>query len=301
MAQISHWHILGAGSMGCLWAYYLAKAGHQVSLIVRDTDCCDDKEQIIECVIDDAIFTEKAKVVQLQHKPAIDNLLICLKAHQTPPLIAELRPVIKANTTIVLLQNGLGNQELIANQFSNNTVYAAVTTEAALSQKKFKVKHTGKGQTSIGPLSDTTDVDLLEKISCALHCVEEQQINKMLWEKLIINCCINPLSCVCQCKNGALANNKEAIELIEKIVHECIDIAKHADIDISFSVMYQKVITVINKTAENTSSMRQDVLNHRKTEIDYMNGYMIKLARQHSLASPVNAQLTQQVKSLLPV
>jgi 2-dehydropantoate 2-reductase len=65
--------------------------------------------------------------------------------------------------------------------------------------------------------------------------------------------------------------------------------------------MYQKVITVINKTAENTSSMRQDVLNHRKTEIDYMNGYMIKLARQHSLASPVNAQLTQQVKSLLPV
>jgi len=298
MAQITHWHILGAGSLGCLWAYYLQKAGHQVTLIAKDEQHLSQLKSALPLKLTKSgkENTCNINIVTSDNCTTVQNLLICLKAYQTPAGIESITQSISKTATLVLMQNGMGNQQLLIDSFSGQALYAAITTEAAYREKPLAVEHTGTGITQLGNLSVAKDEQLPEKLECELETVLSTDIEKSLWQKLVINCCINPLTVIHQCKNGELANNPGAQESIKKIITECVLVATALGKQHYLNDIENQVANIIHTTAKNTSSMRQDILNHQTTEIDYMNGYIVNLGKKNSINTPENNSILSAIK-----
>jgi 2-dehydropantoate 2-reductase len=313
MAQITHWHILGAGNMGCLWAHYLHAAGHSVTLLAKNSA---QQQQLLQqkhlrVQYQQQTFTTALSAeLQVGHihicTPeqlnigSIHHLLICLKAHQTPQAIALIKPYISTESTVVLLQNGMGNQQLLHSALPHASLYAAITTEAACKIDTLHIEHTGIGLTHIGLLNNKPDTTLLDKLDSTLNITLNDDIEKVLWQKLVVNCCINSLSAIYECKNGELAHNPQAQVQIKAIIEECRTIAQLMGQSTALMDIEQTVADVIHTTAKNTSSMRQDILQQRTTEIDYINGFIVKQAIQHQVAAPINAQLVKTIQQLSP-
>lgn len=346
--QRTHWHILGAGSLGCLWAFYLQQAGHRVTLIAKD-----DKQkqallqaQPLQLLKDGQLH--RAGTIGIVTAGELDSrlrgndgskrgndgvgvgvgsesgndgsgydgsgsgydgsgydgsegrnddqplqhLLVCLKAHQTEAALLAIKPCIPDNATMVLLQNGMGNQQLLAALFPRCATYAALTTEAACKRDALLVEHTGHGHTQLGTITGQVDTNLLQKMHCALPATFHPDIETALWQKLVINCCINPLTVVYRCRNGELAHKPEAQTQISTIIDECRAVACAINAGIDLAGMEQTVAAVIESTANNTSSMLQDVLQNRPTEIDYINGFVSRLGKTLGIATPANDKLT---------
>lgn len=298
MAQITHWHILGAGSMGCLWAYYLSKAKHSVTLIARNEQ---HRQQLhtalpLTLIKSSSSTTCNLTIVTPEKCKPIDHLLICLKAYQTANGIDLIRPLVSNAATIVLLQNGMGNQQLLLDSFPTQAIYAAITTEAAYRQETLLIEHTGTGITQLGNLSQQKDDQLLRKISCALTTVLNKDIEAALWQKLVINCCINPLTAIYRCKNGQLADIPQAQQSIKKIIAECKLVATAMGKQHYLDNIEQQVADVILSTAKNTSSMLQDTLNQQPTEIAYMNGYIVTIGAKNHIHTPENNSILRAIK-----
>jgi 2-dehydropantoate 2-reductase len=308
MAQLTHWHILGAGSMGCLWAYYLGKAGRKITLIAKNPE---QQEQLLDAKplklmknhqefqlrnLEISTLADLEKRHQANDQPVINNLLVCLKSHQTRNALAQIKPYLNPQATVVLMQNGMGNQELLLQLLPDCAAYAGISTEAAYSSAPLSVEHTGIGSTRIGALGKHHDHAILNKIDCELRTALNLNIESALWQKLVINCCINPLTVMYGCKNGELAENSEAQEQIMAIIAECKQVADAVGKQVYLENIEQKIADVVEKTAMNTSSMLQDILHKRATEIDYINGYISQLGQQHQIATPVNNRLIEQIK-----
>lgn len=301
MAQITHWHIIGAGSLGCLWAYYLQKAGHTVSLISRDEKHQNSLRLALPLTLKkcDIKHTCQPEILTPETSSTIQHLLICLKAYQTADGLVSIKQCISDSATIVLMQNGMGNQQLLLDNFPNQAIYAAITTEAARRDKPLLVEHTGTGLTQLGTLSTFNDKQLLAKLECDLETTLSNNIEEALWQKLIVNCCINPLTVIHQCKNGEIADNLPAQQSIKKIIKECKLVATTLGKQHYLEDIDQRVANVIKTTAKNTSSMRQDILNHQVTEIDYMNGYIVNLANKNSIKTPENTSILKAIKGYI--
>ena len=301
MAQITHWHILGTGSLGGLWAYYLAKAGHKITLIAKDKEQQQAFENIgaIRLVSPDSEALKISVVHETECQlQKIENLLITLKAYQTEDALNSIKKHVAYNATVILMQNGMGNHDHLKDALHDRNLYASVTTEAALKHSPLCVQHTGTGNTYFGLISGTADINLLDKLDCLLQTELTDKIDTMLWRKLVINCCINPLTVIHQCKNGELSNTVDALQTIDEIINECRILAIKLGKDHYLENIKQDVMNVISATAANTSSMLQDVQNKQKTEIDYMNGYIANEARKINLITPSNTLIYHLVNSI---
>ena len=123
-------------------------------------------------------------------------------------------------------------------------------------------------------------------------------LSVLLWQKLIINCAINPLTAMHKVKNGELAEPQYQPRIIS-IVQEAVTVANACGIDINYSAMFDKVKQVIQQTGANTSSMLQDVLNNKPTEIEFITGYLLQQAKQHEIKAPTNEMLYHKVRELV--
>jgi 2-dehydropantoate 2-reductase len=160
--------------------------------------------------------------------------------------------------------------------------------------------HTGAGNTQLGAFNQAgkrckflTDV--------LAHALPEVSWNDIithaLWNKLAINCAINPLSAIHQVKNGQLADSRFQ-QTLEQITAEVAMVMQAEGIDIQTGKLLQLVYTVIEATAANQSSMQQDIAHQRRSEIDYITGYLCRCAEQHQLAVPANLALYKQIKQI---
>jgi 2-dehydropantoate 2-reductase len=139
-----------------------------------------------------------------------------------------------------------------------------------------------------------TNKELIPLFKRVEHVDNLQQI---LWQKLVINCAINPLTAIDNVNNGALAADKYT-QNINEIIGETIAVAKKVNVELDFESTRNKVYQVIQSTGANYSSMYQDINANKKTEIDFITGYIVKLAKQFDVATPMSDLLYQQVQTL---
>jgi len=118
------------------------------------------------------------------------------------------------------------------------------------------------------------------------------------WRKLAINCVINPLTALHGCRNGELADNRELSKLVIAMCREVALIGAAAGQGTAIAELERVVFNVIRHTAQNRSSMLQDIEAGRHTEIDYINGYAVRVATQHGVDTPLNRQILQEVREL---
>lgn len=285
--------VLGPGAIGSLWASHLHTAGHSVSVWSRQTSpmVSIQLEQNQPVSFDNNSYDSLDKA---------DLILVTLKAPQVASSLQTLVDNICSETMIVLMHNGMGTAELVSQLMPNNPLMVATTTHGALRESQGTVRHTGQGMTEIGGYNDAGKrcSFVAEVFEHSLPQVKwNPDILSALWNKLAINCAINPLTAIEQVANGALAEEQYATTL-QSVVEEVAQVMQAEGMSTSSEQLASSVAKVIQATASNLSSMNQDIVHQRQSEIDFITGYLIERAQSHGIATPVNSALYQAVKNI---
>jgi 2-dehydropantoate 2-reductase len=285
--------IVGPGAIGSLWAYKLHQAGHKVSLWGTKQNqqwmlAADDSPE--------TLFSYN----QPQTLIDADLLLITVKAWQVETAITPLLPHVHKDAILLFMHNGMGAVDNIAELISEYPVVIATTTHGALKVDAHHVKHTGIGQTQLGAfnLKGSQCIFLVDVLNHALPTVSwNPSIQLALWNKLAINCAINPLTAIHQCLNGALAEEKFRPTL-DAVIDELVSVMQAEKIPVDRNQLTTTIDNVIRATAANKSSMHQDIFYRRQTEIDFITGYLVRKAQQHGIEVPANSELYKQIQLL---
>ena len=282
--------VLGCGALGQLWLTALCKHGHEVQGWLRVPQPYCSVNLIGE---DGSIFNESLTANDPDFLAQSDLLLVTLKAWQVSDAVKTLAAQLPPTSPILLLHNGMGTLDELKS--APQPLLMATTTHAARRDGNIIV-HVASGVTHIGP-ARTQDgdysylADVLQKVlpDVAWH----NNILPQLWRKLAVNCVINPLTALWNCPNGELKNHPQDVAML---CAEVAAVVEREGLHTSADDLRCYVEQVIESTAENISSMLQDVRALRHTEIDYITGYLLKRARAHGIAVPENARLYDLVK-----
>ncbi|MDO6592685.1 2-dehydropantoate 2-reductase [Neptuniibacter sp. 1_MG-2023] len=290
------WHILGAGAIGSLWACHLTDLGFPVSLILRNQTKVNLFQQQNSIVLAGQHYPMTAELASAPE--TIKQLLITTKSVDTENAFKSIKSRLDPHAKIIVLQNGMGSQQWIQSQCPHADVVWASTTDGAWLKTPFNVQHAGRGVTQIGAPNQTyTWVDDLIK-GGFLNVVQDKNIALTLWRKLAINCAINPLTAIFDCKNGELINNPDYLSTMAAICRE-VELVAHAfDIDLFDGPLIEQACHVAGITAENYSSMLQDVRQGRQTEIDSITGYLCRQAKARSIPVPINLAYLKKVQKV---
>ncbi|MEH6585400.1 MAG: 2-dehydropantoate 2-reductase [Halioglobus sp.] len=292
-----HWHVLGAGSMGCLFASQLAISGCGVTLLLRTAP--EDSAGTIVLEHDGASKQIPVNLCQASQAAAISHLLVTTKAQNVVAAIDSVAPRLEKDVPILLATNGMGYLDSVRNVLPDNPVYCCTSTEGAYRLGPLHICHAGRGKTYIGSPESGTQPQWLEdwQQSC-LDAQWETRINHALWHKLAINCAINPLTALHGCLNGELARDQALIGEVSRLCDEIADVSLAAGFSNTANTVHSDVAAVIAGTADNRSSMLQDVTAGRDTEIEYITGHLLRTAQSVGRETPLNRQLFEKVIAL---
>ena len=282
--------VLGCGALGQLWLTALRKHGHDVQGWLRVPQPYCSVNLIEE---DGTIFNESLTANDPDFLAQSDMLLVTLKAWQVSDAVKTLAATLPASSPVLLLHNGMGTIDELKSV--HQPLLMATTTHAARRDGNIII-HVASGVTHIGPAREQDGdysylADTLQEVlpDVAWH----NNIRPQLWQKLAVNCVINPLTALWNCPNGELKNHPQ---LVATLCNEVASVIEREGLHTSADDIRCYVEQIIDSTAENISSMLQDVRGLRHTEIDYITGYLLKRARAHGINVPENARLYDMVK-----
>ncbi|MGB9594751.1 MAG: ketopantoate reductase family protein [Candidatus Poribacteria bacterium] len=298
--------IVGPGAMGCLFAGLLTESGQTDVWLLDKTKARSDKINengiTIEGIGGKRILKIKATSLPNEIEYA-DLILICVKSYDTFDAVRSIAQIVKDDSIILTLQNGLTNIDVISNAINRGKIIAGVTSYGATMLGVGHIKHAGSGDTVIGKISPNLSDQEVNQIanifkSARISISITDNIKSFIWGKLIINASINPITAITKLKNGELLKYKETRELLKMVAEESVKIAIASGIILPYNNPVIAVESVCEMTAENVSSMLQDVLNHKRTEIDAINGAIIEKGRELNIDTSINKVLTYLVKAI---
>lgn len=297
--------VVGPGAMGCLFAVYLAEAGHEVRVL-------DHRPERAKQLSDQGLFAEGVRgehhqrvLVSVLAEDLADSelILVCVKSYHTREAIAAVSSAMNPKAHVLTLQNGLGNIETLAEAVGLDRVFGGVTSQGATALAPGRVRHAGLGQTIIGAAIGHGQEEALGRAAGALHQAGietriDNRVESLVWSKLMVNVGINALTALTRLRNGQLLDYPGTVSCMEKAVSEMLAVAEALRIPLIHDDPVAQVKAVARATAGNVSSMLQDVLAGRRTEIDSINGAIVKRGHCLGLATPVNETLTVLVRTL---
>ena len=296
--------VVGPGAIGSLFAAYLAKSKEEIWLLDKSSQRA---AKLNECGISlegsSASWQSKPKVTaNPQDIGQADLIIICVKSFDTKLAIEKIKPLLNQETKILTLQNGIGNVEIISELVGQERVIAGVTNEGATLIDIGKIRHAGRGETIIGAIDGKTPValrtirEIFNKVG--FNCKMSRDIKSLLWSKLIINVGINALSAITRLPNGKLIEYEGTKRILRDAVSEAARIAKRKRVKLIFDDPLAKVEAVCEGTQSNLSSMLQDVLRKKRTEVEFINGVIVRLACELGIDVPTNKFLLDLVKTI---
>jgi 2-dehydropantoate 2-reductase len=302
--KISTIAIVGAGAVGSYFGGLLARAGHDVTLIARKEHVSAIKESglYMECQSFQEHVTVKASTEYEATRDA-DLILFCVKSPDTESVAQEIKPFLCEDTIILSLQNGVDNCERIKTALSN-PVYPAVVYVAAGMAGPGHVKHFGRGELVIGDLAGRdVCLDQLNSIQDCLNrgnvpCSISKNIKHDMWLKFLVNCSYNAISGIGQIEYGQMVQLEQVNDLIEQITKEFLTVAEKEGIGISHEQAILANQQIAKTMAKQKSSTAQDLMKFKKTEIDYLNGYIVQRGLAHQISTPANQSVYALVKML---
>jgi 2-dehydropantoate 2-reductase len=303
--------IVGAGAMGCLFAAFLSKskpacrqAGEEVWLLDKDKDRAARINQqgiIIEGVSGDWQASVKA-TADVKEIEKADLLIICVKSYDTKAAITGIKSLVSDDTSVLTLQNGIGNIELIGEAWGAQRVMGGITNMGATLLDVGHIRHAGKGETVIGRIDGKIPVEIrfIREIfnKVGIETRISRDIKGFLWSKLLINAGINAITAITRLKNGSLLDFEGTRKILRMAVTEGIKVAKRKRIKLIYDDPLAKVEAVCEATQDNVSSMLQDVLKKKRTEIDFINGVIVRQGQEMGIPVPVNSLLLDLVKTI---
>jgi len=303
--------VLGSGSIGSIFGGFLAKSGHDVTLVGRNPHV----ETIIQQGLEITGIWGHHKILNLQPftsppqnpKSVYDIILISVKSYDTTEAVQTILHLVGDNTLIVSLQNGLNNYEMITTFIEEKNVLLARVifgvemprpglVHVTVYAKEVQIGHP-ENKVPFEKVSDIASLFTQAKIPTQ----PTREIMKYIWDKVLYNCALNPMSALLDCTYGELLENPFTQKVMEDIIQEIYQVIEKKKIQLFQSnaesyvdELFQKLIP---STAQHRSSMLQDLTKGRKTEIDSLNGSVLKIARELSLKLPINDTLASLIKA----
>jgi 2-dehydropantoate 2-reductase len=293
---IAAWHILGAGAMGQLLACKLLRAGISAKLICRNEESAAHLERGIQLQSGATQTLVAVEAGTLAHAENIAALFITTKAPQAHAAFLQAREKLATDAPVILMVNGMGLLEQLQDSSPDQKFYAATTTEGAYREAPARLVHAGQGETRIGAARGGPAPEWFAVFANSAESFHwDTNISRQLWRKLLINCVINPLTAIHRVRNGELLRNAVYREQAEQICAELALVCRARGEHELADQLRDRAFEVIRRTAKNQSSMLQDVLRERSTEVDFINGYLCREARRLGVNCPLNQQLWNQL------
>lgn len=297
--------VVGPGAIGLLLAGYLQKTGANVTLVDEIPDRADLlNREGIRWQGEAADFRYRVPVtVGLQDPGNVDLVILCVKAYHTESAALGLSRA-GYRGPVMTLQNGVGNAELIARSCPSSAVIAGITSEGANLAAENHVRHAGSGKTSFGPIEYGKPGDrfLEELLAILVRAGLDAELSgdpqSLIWEKALVNAGINPLTAILSVRNGKLLEIDQARALMADLVREGCDVVRRKGYRLMCEDPVARVEEVCRRTAENFSSMYSDIINRRPTEIDFINGAIVREGAAIGVACPRNDAVTKIIHAL---
>lgn len=296
--------IVGPGAIGILFGTMLIRSGERVQFLDHDRQRVEFiSKNGISLESKDKVYSNKVEITnRASDLTDIDLFLICVKSYDTKVAVISVKSALKDKSMVLTLQNGVGNIEVISEILGQERVIGGVTSQGANVISYGKVRHAGFGETFIGKIDGKTTTylrDIREVLNKAgLKTRISKDIKSLLWSKLIINVGINALTAITHLRNGQLLDYEGTRRILRQAVSEAVKIVKRKRIKLAYDDAIEKTETVCEATAQNISSMLQDVLRKKKTEIDFINGAIVRQGQSMGILTPVNSLLLDLVKSI---
>lgn len=283
------WHIVGQGAIGSLLAATGINSGLAVNILSRASHSGGIKFTSLN---DTTQTLPDAKGISANKN--IAKLIIPVKAYQVVPFLHSVVDKLTDDAIVVISHNGMGTIEQVTSLLPTSVkVFFATTSHGALKQNN-SVTHTGKGKSFVGQVSGpAVNLESQEMQELLLMFPDAQftaNIKRMLWEKLIINVAINPLTAIHQVNNGQL-NEQPYYTQVKEIVNEAVRVANVCGYPFVYQDLLNTVTAVIINTSNNRSSMLQDRLLNKPNELDYICGFLLNQAATKN----INCRLIQQL------
>jgi 2-dehydropantoate 2-reductase len=286
--------VMGAGAVGCYYGGMLARAGHEVVLIGRAQHVDVIRAQGLR--LETQSFDENVRVDASTEASAVKGaqlVLFCVKSTDTEPAAQQLQPHLAANALILSLQNGVDNAERVREHVTQQ-VAAAVVYVAAGMAGPGHVKHNGRGELVIEP-SHASDAVARALIEAGVPTEISDNVRGALWAKLILNCAYNALSALAQLPYGQLVQRAGVTDVMRDVIDECVAVAQ-ADRVVLPGDVDAAVRRIAETMAGQYSSTAQDLARGRRSEIDHLNGYVVRRGAALGVATPANRVLHTLVK-----
>lgn len=286
--------VMGAGAVGCYYGGLLARSGHAVTLIGRPLHVEAIQRNGLRLQTADAdLHVPLAASTEPNAVRDAGIVLCCVKTADTAAAAAAMAPYLSPDAVIVSLQNGIENPELLRATLPHEVIPAAVYVATAMAGDGH-VRHHGGGQVVIGqsPHGDT----VAAAFAAAGVPVEiSDNIEGVLWTKLIVNCAYNALSAITALPYGQLVRHDGVEQVLRDVVNECLAVAAKAGI-VPVGDVREGVARIPRIMAEQTSSTAQDLQRGRRSEIDYLNGCIVRKGEALGVPTPANRLLQTLVK-----
>jgi 2-dehydropantoate 2-reductase len=284
--------ILGTGAMAMFLGGKLAEVGIQVSFLGTWRDCIDAINQRGICVIKGGsphYFPAQA-YSKPDHLLGTQQALVLVKSWQTERAARQLKKILSADGIALSLQNGLGNGEILSQTLGKNRTAVGVTTYGATMLDPGQVRPGGEGTITVG---DHSRLDPLINIfqQAGFNLQQVADLSGLIWRKLLINVAINPLTALLEVKNGKLLDSSAVVRLMGNAAREAADVAHELGIQLDITDPEQAATEVAAATAENLSSMLQDIRRGAPTEIEALCGAVVRQGNKLALPTPVNQML----------
>jgi 2-dehydropantoate 2-reductase len=290
-----HIAVVGAGAVGCYFGATLARSGVPVTLIGR--------AQHVEAINRDGLLLERSdfqEYIKVQASTEIDAvrdatiILLCVKTIDTETAALQIAPHLAADGLLVSFQNGVDNVERIRRATGINAIPAVVYVAAAMSGPG-RVKHNGRGDIVIGDVPRVSTLFQRAGIPCRIS----DNIAGELWTKLVMNCAYNAVSAVTGSRYLPIKNNSLTRDVMKGLIEEVVAVANAGGIQIATANhLMEAALKLGDAMASATSSTQQDLSLGRLTEIDSLNGYVVRRGRELGVPTPVNSTLYALVKFL---
>jgi 2-dehydropantoate 2-reductase len=289
--------IIGTGALATLFAARLARAGTSVTMLGTWADALahlNEKGVHVEGEI-------RSYPVHAISDPnecrGVRCALVLVKSWQTERASQQLAVCLAEQGVALTLQNGLGNDTILAAHLGTQRVLRGVTTLGATLNAPGEVCPGGEGPVS---LDSHLRLPALENmlLSSGFDVQVVDNIQSLVWGKLVISSALNPLTALLRVKNGEILEQPTALGLMSTLADETSSVAKKLGVVLPFKDPQRAVEEIARRTSENLSSMLQDVMRGAPTEIDAINGAVVQLAEKYDLPVPVNRTILALVKAI---
>jgi 2-dehydropantoate 2-reductase len=302
--------IVGPGALGCLFAALLDPAKQSEGVSLQLLDHSPERAHLLNTrgILYEAYGEQRRHMVPVAANPLeigpVDVVLFCVKSSALTACVQSCEALLSPQTLIVFLQNGIGHLDIQEQMNLPASPAFAVSSEGATLLAPGHVRHAGHGMTQLGFLHKPPEPQqrLLTKLTRALQLAGldsllSPDIRSQLWAKLFINVGINPLTALYNRTNGQILTSCAARGRLKNLVREAEAVARACDIAITTDPL-QATLAVCKKTATNISSMLQDRRRKRPTEIDAINGAIVREGKRLGIATPFNEEIVRQINKM---